>query len=62
MLDALVAAATVATTYSLPELTSDWKLDIGASVRAMVAGGVIRLCYANSEEGSSVWVMVGQPF
>ncbi len=44
------------------ELLRDWKLDAGAGVRAMVAGGVVRLDIGVSDEGANDWVMVGQPF
>lgn len=44
------------------ELLRDWKLDAGAGVRAMVAGGVVRLDIGFSDEGINGWVMVGHPF
>jgi len=59
---AFIEGGRVANTYSVAELTQDWKLDVGGSVRAMVSGGIIRVCAAFSAEGSSVWVMVGHPF
>lgn len=52
----------VAEAYSISELTSDWKLSVGGSLRGMVSGGIVRLCVAFSGEGSSTWVMVGTPF
>lgn len=57
-----VEGGRVAGEYSVSELFSDWKADIGVGLRAMMAGGVVRLDYAISEEGSTVWVMFGQPF
>jgi hypothetical protein len=52
----------VAPEYSFDELFSDWKFDAGLGLRAMVAGGVVRFDVAVSDEGSSAWVMFGQPF
>ncbi len=52
----------VADEYSVSELFSDWKVDGGVGLRAMVAGSVVRLDYSVSEEGSSMWVMFGHPF
>jgi len=52
----------VADEYSVSELLSDWKVDGGVGLRAMVAGSVVRLDYSVSEEGSSMWVMFGHPF
>ena len=52
----------VAREYSLSELTSDWKSDVGISLRAMVAGGVVRFDTAVSNEGAGFWFMVGHPF
>ena len=59
---AFVEGGRVANTYSVSELTQDWKLDVGGSIRAMVSGGIVRFCVAFSEEGSSIWAMVGHPF
>jgi len=52
----------VANEYSAKELFSDWKADAGLGLRAMMAGGVVRLDWAVSDEQSSMWVMFGQPF
>ena len=50
----------VANEYS--DLFSDWQTDIGFGLRAYVAGGVVRLDIAASDEESSMWVMFGHPF
>jgi hypothetical protein len=52
----------VANEYSFSELFSDWKSDIGIGLRAMMAGGIVRLDIATSDEGTAAWVMFGQPF
>lgn len=52
----------VANEYEFSELFSDWKVDGGLGLRAMVAGAVVRLDFAASEEGSAMWVMFGHPF
>lgn len=52
----------VAESYDISELTRDWKLDIGLSLRIFVADAVVRLDYAVSDEGGSVWFMLGHPF
>ena len=52
----------VAGTYSLSSLTSDWKVDLGIGIRAMLAGGIVRLDMAASNEGANFWFMIGQPF
>ncbi len=57
-----VEGGRVADDYDFSELFSDWKADIGLGIRAMVAGGVVRLDMAVSEEGSAAWVMFGHPF
>lgn len=57
-----VEGGRVARAYTLSELASDWKSDIGTGVRALVAGSVIRLDAAVSKEGASFWFMVGHPF
>ncbi|NNK02118.1 MAG: BamA/TamA family outer membrane protein [Desulfatitalea sp.] len=44
------------------QLLRNWKLDAGAGVRAMVAGGVVRLDFGFSDEGVNGWAMVGHPF
>ena len=57
-----VEGGRVAREYTFSALTSDWQADIGLGIRAMVAGGVVRLDIAVSEEGASVWFMAGHPF
>jgi outer membrane protein assembly factor BamA len=57
-----VEGGRVAREYTLEELSSDWKADIGVGIRAMVAGGVVRFDAAASNEGASFWFMVGHPF
>ncbi len=52
----------VANEYTVSELFSDWKIDGGFGIRAMMAGAVVRLDFAYSDEGSAAWVMFGQPF
>jgi len=52
----------VAGDYELSELFSDWKFSGGIGVRALMAGAVVRLDMAASEEGATAWVMFGQPF
>ena len=52
----------VANEYDFSELFSDWKVDAGFGIRAMMAGGVVRLDIGASEEGANAWVMFGQPF
>ena len=57
-----VEGGRVANEYSFSELFSDWKLDAGLGIRAMMAGGVVRFDWAISDEGSSMWAMFGHPF
>jgi len=57
-----VEGGRVAREYSISELTSDWQADIGVGLRAMVAGSVVRLDIAASDEETSFWFMAGQPF
>ncbi len=57
-----VEGGRVASEYDLSELFSDWKVSGGVGLRAMVAGGVVRLDVAFSDEGMNMWVMFGQPF
>ena len=52
----------VAGDYDLTELFSDWKFDAGIGIRSMMAGAVVRLDFAISEESNSAWVMFGHPF
>ena len=57
-----VEGGRVANDYKLSELFSDWKVDGGFGLRAMVAGGVVRFDLAFSDETTSVWAMFGHPF
>lgn len=52
----------VADEYDLGELFSDWKFDAGIGWRSLMASAVIRIDFAVSDEGSSVWAMFGHPF
>jgi len=57
-----VEGGRVAREYTWDALTSNWKVDAGLGIRAMVAGGLVRFDIAGSEEGIGFWFMVGQPF
>lgn len=57
-----VEGGRVANEYSFSELFSDWKVDAGVGIRALMAGSVVRFDWAVSDEGSSMWVMFGHPF
>jgi hypothetical protein len=57
-----VEGGRVADEYSFSELFSDWKVDGGIGIRALMAGSVVRFDWAVSDEGSSMWVMFGHPF
>jgi len=57
-----VEGGRVAREYTLSELTSSWKTDIGVGIRAMVAGAVIRFDMAATDESTSFWFMVNHPF
>ena len=48
--------------YNLLELTSHMKYDVGFSLRALAAKMPVRFDIAYGEEGSSMWVMIQQPF
>jgi len=52
----------VAGEYNFSELTTDWKVDGGIGLRAMLAGAVVRLDVAHSNEGTTAWVMFGHAF
>ncbi|BHH82514.1 hypothetical protein LA52FAK_08030 [Desulforhopalus sp. 52FAK] len=52
----------VAGEYEFSELTTDWKVDGGVGLRAMLAGSVVRLDVAHSDEGTTAWVMFGHSF
>jgi outer membrane translocation and assembly module TamA len=57
-----VEGGRVANEYTFEELFSDWITDAGFGLRAMMAGGVVRLDWPTSDEQSSMWVMFGHPF
>ena len=57
-----VEAGRVGPKYTSNALLSDLNVDGGVSVRAMMAGLVVRADVAASEEGGSLWVMVDHPF
>ncbi len=59
---AFMEGGRVAPQYSFDELLQSWQFDAGIGLRAMLAGGVIRLDAAFSEESSTFWVMFGHPF
>lgn len=57
-----VEAGRVAPKYDGDLFTKDLKLDGGLGLRFMTFRNVVRLDWAVSEEGSSVWAMFQQPF
>jgi len=57
-----VEGGRVSPTFHRDTLLSDWKSDVGVSLRALTAGIVIRLDFTQSKEGTSTWLMVGHPF
>jgi hypothetical protein len=57
-----VEVGRVAESWSLNELHTDMKWDIGLGVRAMAKHLVVRVDAAFSEEGGGVQMMVGHPF
>ena len=57
-----VEAGRVAPDYTANALLSDLNYDGGVSLRAMMAGLIVRADVAASEEGGSLWVMVDHPF
>ncbi len=57
-----VEGGRVSPTLHRDTLFSDWKSDVGVSLRALTAGIVVRLDFTQSKEGSSTWLMVGHPF
>lgn len=57
-----VEGGRVSPTFHRDTLFSDWKSDVGVSLRALTAGIVVRLDFTQSKEGSSTWLMVGHPF
>jgi hypothetical protein len=57
-----VEGGRVSPTFHRATLFSDWKSDVGVSLRALTAGIVVRLDFTHSKEGTSTWLMVGHPF
>jgi hypothetical protein len=57
-----VEGGRVSPTFNSNTLFSDWKSDVGISLRALTAGIVVRLDFASSAESNNMWVMVGHPF
>ena len=57
-----VEGGRVSPTLHRDTLFSDWKTDVGVSLRALTAGIVVRLDFTQSKEGTSTWLMVGHPF
>ncbi len=57
-----VEGGRVSPTFNKDILLSDWKSDVGISLRALTAGLIVRLDFTQSKEGSSAWLMVGHPF
>jgi len=55
-------AGRVNSSYDVGELVSDMKYDVGFSIRALAAKVPVRFEMAFGDEGSSMWVMVKQPF
>ena len=57
-----VEGGRVAPSFNSEVLFSDWKSDVGVSLRALTAGIVVRFDITTSEEGTASWLMVGHPF
>ncbi len=57
-----VEGGRVSPTFHRDTLFSDWKSDVGVSLRALTAGIVVRLDFTRSKEGTSTWLMIGHPF
>lgn len=57
-----VEGGRVAPKFSSNTLFTDWKTDVGVSLRALTAGIVIRLDVTTSKEDTTTWLMVGHPF
>lgn len=55
-------AGRVAPEYDLGTLLSNMKYDVGFSIRALAAKVPVRFDMAFGEEGSTMWVMIKQPF
>lgn len=57
-----VEGGRVASTFTGEDLLSNWKTDIGVSLRVLTAGIVVRLDVTASKEDTTTWLMVGHPF
>lgn len=57
-----VEGGRVSPTLAADTLFSDWKTDVGVSLRALTAGIVVRMDITRSKEGTATWLMVGHPF
>ena len=57
-----VEGGRVAPTFNSNVLFSDWKMDVGGSVRFISSGFVVRFDLAKSAEGANMWFMLGHPF
>lgn len=57
-----VEAGRVSPEYTVNTLLSDLKVDYGVSLRALMAGIVIRFDIAHSNESTNSWIMVDHPF
>lgn len=57
-----VEGGRVAPSYTASDLLTDWKYDVGFSLRGLFAGGVARLDFAFNDESAGLWVMVNHPF
>ncbi|NRD74955.1 BamA/TamA family outer membrane protein [Shewanella sp. VB17] len=57
-----VEAGRVSPEYTVNTLFSDLKMDYGVSLRALMAGIVIRFDVAHSDESTNSWIMVDHPF
>jgi len=59
---AFVEAGRVAPSYNSDLFTRELKTDVGLSFRVMAFRLPLRIDWAISEEGSSIWAMFSQPF
>ena len=57
-----IEAGRVGDEYNSELFVKDLKVDAGVGVRLMAFRAVVRLDWAVSDEGSSVWAMISQPF
>lgn len=57
-----VEGGRVAPEFKADTLFTDWKTDVGVSLRALTAGIVVRFDITKSNEDVVSWLMVGHPF